>query len=99
MLSLSDLQSSTVTTSGWFGARRIEQDLPPNMREMGDSTELAFSCPCGHQQRQAQFNEIGAPCSLALSSQSGSRLIESLLRVPLPSELIQVCACQLKIVA
>ena len=97
MLSLSDRQPSTVTMSGLFGARKIKRDLPPNMREMGDSTELAFSCPrveCVHQQRQAQFREIGAPCSLALSSQSGSRLIESLLRVPLPSELIQVCACQ-----
>ena len=48
MLSLSDRQSSTVTTSGWFGARRIERNLPANMREIGDSTEIAFSCPCEH---------------------------------------------------
>jgi hypothetical protein len=41
MLSLSDRQSSAVTASGWFGARTVEWDLPPNMHEMGDLTGLA----------------------------------------------------------
>jgi hypothetical protein len=51
MLSLSDRQSSTVTAAGWFGARTVKRDLPPNMREMGDLTELAYSYPCIRQQR------------------------------------------------
>ena len=41
MLSLSDRQSSTVTVSGWPGARTVEWDLPSNMRKMGDLNELA----------------------------------------------------------
>jgi hypothetical protein len=43
--------------SGWFGARTVERDLPQNMREMGDSTELAYSCPSIRQQRQAQYRK------------------------------------------
>jgi hypothetical protein len=43
MLSWSDRQSSTVTVSGRCGARTVEWDLPPNMREMGVVTELAYS--------------------------------------------------------
>ena len=89
MLSLSDRQSSTVTVSGWFGTRTVEQDLPPNINEMGDLTELAYSCPCIRQQRKTQSRDrkIGAPCSLALPPQSGPRLLvtESLPRVCLPS--------------
>ena len=50
--SLSDRQSSTTTTSGRFGARMIERDFPLNIREIDDSTEFAFSCPCIHQKRQ-----------------------------------------------
>ena len=41
MLSWSDRQSSTVMVSGSYGARTVDRDLPPNMREMGDSAELA----------------------------------------------------------
>ena len=41
--SLSDRQASVVMVSGLLGARTVERDLPPNMREMGDSTELAYS--------------------------------------------------------
>ena len=44
MLSWSEHQSSATTVSGWFGTRTVEQDLPANMREMGDLTELAYSC-------------------------------------------------------
>ena len=43
MLSWSDLQASMVTVSGWFGTRTVERDFPQNMRETGDSTELAYS--------------------------------------------------------
>jgi hypothetical protein len=45
MQSLSDRQASKVIVSGLPGARTIEWDLPPNMREMGDSAEFAYSCP------------------------------------------------------
>jgi hypothetical protein len=41
-----------VVVSGWFGTRTVERDLPPNMREMGDSTEFAYSCPSIDQQRR-----------------------------------------------
>ena len=54
MSSLSDRQASTVTVSGWLGTRTVERDLPPNMRETGESAEFAYSCPCMHQQHQAQ---------------------------------------------
>ena len=55
MWSLSDRQASVVTVSGWLGTRTVDRDLPPNIREMGDSTEPAYSCPCCiRQQRQAQ---------------------------------------------
>jgi hypothetical protein len=54
MLSWSNRHASVVTVSGRLGARTVEQDLPPNMREMGDSAELAYSCPCMRRQRQAQ---------------------------------------------
>ena len=57
MLNWSDRQSSVLTVSGWFGALTVERDLPPNMREMVDSTELAYSCPCIRQQSQAQCRE------------------------------------------
>jgi hypothetical protein len=43
MLSWIDLQASVVTVSGWLGARMVERDLPPNMRETGESIELAYS--------------------------------------------------------
>ena len=46
MLSRSDRHSSIVTVSDWFGKSSVERDLPPNMREMGDMPELAYSCPC-----------------------------------------------------
>lgn len=46
MLSWSNRQSLTVMMSGWFGVRSVERDLPSNTREMGDLTELAYSCPC-----------------------------------------------------
>ena len=35
-MSRSTRQSSTVMASGWFGARTVKRDLPPNRREMGD---------------------------------------------------------------
>jgi hypothetical protein len=50
----SNRQSLEVMMSGWFGTRTVKQDLPPNMREMGDSTELAYSCPCICQQCRAR---------------------------------------------
>ena len=62
MLSRSDRQASVVTLSGWLGARTVERDFPPNMREMGESTELSYSTV--HQQHtvQCQRDEIiGAP--------------------------------------
>jgi hypothetical protein len=57
MLSLSNRQSSTLTVSGWFGARAFERDLPPNRREMGNSVELGYSHPCPHQRHEAQYKE------------------------------------------
>ena len=45
MSSWSNRQSWTVMVSGWFGARTVKRDLPPNMREMGDTSELAYSHP------------------------------------------------------
>ena len=49
MLSWSNRQSSAVMVSGWFGACTIERDLPPNMREMGDSGDLTYSRSCLRQ--------------------------------------------------
>ena len=43
MLSWSNRQASIVTVSGWLGTRTVERDLPPNMREMGEFIELAYS--------------------------------------------------------
>ena len=43
--------------SDWFDARTIERDLPSNMREMGDSAELAYSRPCIRQQHKSQSRE------------------------------------------
>lgn len=40
MSSWSDRQSSIVTDSRWWGERRDERNLPPNMRVMGDSVDL-----------------------------------------------------------
>ena len=37
--SWSGRQSSMVTLSGWFGARKIERNFPPNMRIRGNSTD------------------------------------------------------------
>ena len=45
MLSWSDRQPSIETVSGWLGVFTVERDRPPNMREIGDSNELAYSCP------------------------------------------------------
>ena len=45
MLSWSDCQGSMVTVLGWLGTCTVLRDLPQNMRAMGDSTELAYSCP------------------------------------------------------
>ena len=90
MLSWSDFQSSTRTVSTWFGARTVERDLPRNMREMGDLTELAYSYPhtsATQSSVQAEKKDFGAPCSLVLLPHSlcAPRLIEA-LQVPLPSE-------------
>ena len=57
MLSLSNRQSWVVVVSGWFGARTIERDLPLNMREMGDSTELGYLCPCIRQRHESQSRD------------------------------------------
>jgi hypothetical protein len=57
MLSWSDLQSSTRTVSTLFGARTVERDLPRNMREMGDLTELAYSYPHIRQQRKVRCRQ------------------------------------------
>ena len=45
------------TVSGWLGLRTVDRDLPPNMREMGDSIELAYSCSYRRQQLQDQCIE------------------------------------------
>lgn len=47
MLGWSNRQSLTVIMSGWpgFDARTVERDLPSNIREIGDLTELVYSCP------------------------------------------------------
>ena len=58
MLSLNDRQDSKLTMSGVLGTRTVKRDLPPNMREIGDSTDLAYLHPCIiHQQRQTQCRE------------------------------------------
>ena len=56
ILSLSDRQDSKLTVSGLLGARTV-RDLPLNMREIGDSTDLDYSHPRIHQQRQTQCKE------------------------------------------
>ena len=43
MSSWSDRQSSIVTVSGWFGARTVVWDFPPNRRISGNSTDLGYS--------------------------------------------------------
>ena len=43
MLSRSTRQSSTVMASGWFGARTVKRDLPPNRREMDDPSNTNSS--------------------------------------------------------
>ena len=43
MSSWSDRQFSMVTVSGWFSARTVERNFPPNMRIRGDSTDSAYS--------------------------------------------------------
>jgi hypothetical protein len=71
MLSWSDRQGSIVTMSGWPGARTVERDLPPNMREMGDSTELAYSCPCMRQPTLSEEHIVSlSHLSLALDRSS-----------------------------
>jgi hypothetical protein len=58
MSSRSIRQFSVVTVSGWFGTRTVKRDLPPNMREVGDSTELAYSCSRIRQQRRAAVQRL-----------------------------------------
>ena len=53
MSSWSDRQFSMMAVSGWFGARTVERNFPPNMRVKGDSTDTAYSWPYIHQQFQA----------------------------------------------
>jgi hypothetical protein len=72
MLSLSNRQPSTVTVSGRFGARTVERDRPPNIREIGDSAELAYSSPCPRQRHEAEekesaHREVSLSLSLALT--------------------------------
>ncbi|KAI0280774.1 hypothetical protein BGY98DRAFT_932404 [Russula aff. rugulosa BPL654] len=43
----SDRQSCVRTRSGWFGAWKGERNFPLNMRDVGDSTKLAYSCTYG----------------------------------------------------
>ena len=69
--------------SGWPGVRTVERDLPPNMREMGDSTELAYSRPCIISDVKFNKRIIGAPRTLAFPPQFGPRLVEPQLRIPL----------------
>ena len=57
MLRWSNRQFWAVMVSDWFDARTIERDLPSNMREMGDSAELAYSRPCIRQQHKSQSRE------------------------------------------
>ena len=76
MLSWSDRQASIVTVSGWLDTCTVERDLPPNMREMGDSTELAYSYVSNVKPSAERERIIDTPCSLLLSPpQSGPRLI------------------------
>ena len=53
----SDRQFSE-TGSGWFGARMGERNFPPNIRVVGDSTKLAYSCPYIFYQCQAEYREM-----------------------------------------
>ena len=73
MSSWSDRQSSIVTVSGWFSARMVERNFPPNMRIRGDSIDSTYSCP---SVRHAKFNTkrgeiIGAPWNSVFPRQSG----------------------------
>jgi hypothetical protein len=52
ILNWSICQSSAMRGSGWVGACTAKQDLPPNMREISDLTELVYSCPHIRQQRK-----------------------------------------------
>ena len=87
MLSRSDRQLSRVVASGRFGARMVKRELPPNIREMGDSTELAYLWACMHIQCQTQCRErewrMGAPSGLVSPAQLGPQLIVPFPRVPL----------------
>jgi hypothetical protein len=89
MLSRSARQLSRVVVSGRFGASMVKRDLPPNMREMSDSTELACLWACMHLKYQAQCRErerrMRAPCGLVSLAQFGLRLIVSFPPVPLHS--------------
>ena len=49
MLSLSDRQDSKSTVVGLLGGRTVTRDLPPNILEIGDSTDLAYWHPGVHQ--------------------------------------------------
>ena len=77
MWSLSDRQDSVVTMSGWLGTRKIVRDLPQNMREMGESTELTYSCPSNVKFSVERERITGAPWSLG-PTRPGSRLVQPL---------------------
>ena len=83
MLSLSDRQSLKVTMPGWFGARIVERDLPPKMREIdnSESTGLAYSCPRIPQQGKVpsierRYWRTVYPCTLT-SVRSSANCISS----------------------
>jgi hypothetical protein len=63
MSSWSDCQSSMATVSGWFGARTVERNFPPNMRVRGDSTDSTYSSLfVRHAKLNTEKDEIiGAP--------------------------------------
>ena len=87
MLSWSDRQGSIETVSGQLGVGTVERDLPPNISEIGDSTELAYRV---HEYvskvKLSTEGIIGAPCSLGFPPQSDPQLIEPRLRDPLHLE-------------
>jgi hypothetical protein len=73
ILSWSDRQSSTMTVSGWFGARTVERNFPPNTRIRGDSTysRMIRESVSNVKPSAARDEVIGAPSSLVFPPQVG----------------------------
>ena len=83
MLSWSDRQGSIATASGRLDMCTVERDLPPNMRKIGDSTELAYRAHNYISNVKLSREGEGimdAPCSFAFQRQPDPLLIEPRLR-------------------